>query len=194
MIAAEIAILAAGAGRRFGGCKPLAELAGKPLLQHAIDHCRALDGIVGISVILGSDAAAITAGVACNGIAVRINADWREGMASSIRTAVSGVAESCTHLLLLAADQPRVTPRDLRALLDAAAAAPDAAIAAAYADTLGIPAVFPRQWFARLDALRGDRGAGSLLRAPGAGVVTVALPGAAFDIDTPAALRALQGS
>ena len=55
-------ILAAGAGTRFGAqTKQLADLRGKPLLQHAVDAMNAaLDRVV---VVLGHDAEAIRARV-----------------------------------------------------------------------------------------------------------------------------------
>jgi CTP:molybdopterin cytidylyltransferase MocA len=40
-------VLAAGAGRRFGGTKQLADLDGRPLLQHAIDAANAETGSIG---------------------------------------------------------------------------------------------------------------------------------------------------
>jgi CTP:molybdopterin cytidylyltransferase MocA len=48
-----------------------------------------------------------------------------------------------------------------------------------------VPAIFPRPWWPRLEALRGDTGARALLR--GAAAVTeVPMPNAAVDVDTPA--------
>lgn len=190
MTATRVAILAAGAGRRFGGGKQLALFNGKPLLQHTIDHCRGLGNGVSVTLILGCDAARIADGVDHTGVNLSHNPGWEEGIASSIRTAVDGVPADCHHLLLIAADQPLVTTTALAGLLALAAAQPDTVVAAAYAGTLGIPAVFPQPWFAQLAALRGDTGAGALLRASKA-VVEFELPEAGIDIDTPAALRAL---
>src|SRR5918997_1615678 len=52
-------VLAAGAARRFGGPKQLAELDGRPLLEHALAALSGLDRIV---VVLGARADEIRAG------------------------------------------------------------------------------------------------------------------------------------
>ena len=46
-------VLAAGGSRRFGSPKQLAELRGRPLLDHAVDAVRAVPAIDPIVVVLG---------------------------------------------------------------------------------------------------------------------------------------------
>ena len=46
-------ILAAGEGRRFGGTKQLAELRGRPLLEHALDAMLAVPALEPVVVVLG---------------------------------------------------------------------------------------------------------------------------------------------
>jgi CTP:molybdopterin cytidylyltransferase MocA len=88
-------------------------------------------------------------------------------------------------LLLAAADQPLLPAAHVRALSALARdALDDAPVASAYAGVAGIPALFPRSWFARLAALQGDRGAGALLRS--CNVRTVAWEDGAYDVDTEA--------
>lgn len=54
-----------------------------------------------------------------------------------------------------------------------------------------MPAIFPRSQFPALMALRGDRGAQTLLRSPKSHVSAVPMPSAAMDIDTPEDLAAV---
>ena len=63
--------------------------------------------------------------------------------------------------------------------------------ASAYADTLGVPAIFPRQYFPQILQLGGDRGAKAVIEANAANVTAVAIPEAAMDIDTQADYAAM---
>jgi CTP:molybdopterin cytidylyltransferase MocA len=56
-------------------------------------------------------------------------------------------------------------------------------LAAAYSDTIGVPAIISIELFPQLMALEGDRGAGPLLRSI-SGIATFSLPEAGFDIDS----------
>src|SRR3989442_3261575 len=77
-------VLAAGAGRRFGGPKQLAPLAGRPLLQHVVDA--APDPL---TVVLGAHADAVRAGVDLDSADVVVCEDWEEGQAASLRPGVA---------------------------------------------------------------------------------------------------------
>ena len=90
------------------------------------------------------------------------------------------------------ADQPAVTADDLRRLVNTWLRQPNCIVAAQYAGTAGVPAIFPREDFAALSTLRGDAGARALLQRAGDRLVRVPLPSAAIDIDTPEDLAKLQ--
>ena len=80
---------------------------------------------------------------------------------------------------MMTCDQPTVTATHLRLLME------DGELKASrYAGRNGIPAFFPRRYFADLMALRGDVGARGLL----ARAEVVALEGGELDVDTPADL------
>jgi CTP:molybdopterin cytidylyltransferase MocA len=89
-------------------------------------------------------------------------------------------------VLVLGCDQPRLSVNHLRELIRAFEAQNDQVIAAsAFADTLGAPAIFPRIAFPRLLALRGDKGARSLIANAPCAVVAVPFEGGEIDIDSP---------
>ena len=189
----EIVILAAGASRRFGGIKALAEFRGRPLLQRAVDEYRRVPGC-SLTVVLGANQREIQSRCELDGVKILANPVWREGMASSIRTAVAAAEPESGALLFVAVDQPLLAGNQLITLKLAAGRHPGKMIAARYAVAAdapgsskvwrtGIPALFPRLWWPQLSALEGDRGARSLLRR-GADVVTIAIPEAAWDVDT----------
>ena len=55
-------VLAAGAGSRFGGGKLLAEVAGRPVLQHVLDMLAQAE-LSDVIVVLGDDAPAIESAI-----------------------------------------------------------------------------------------------------------------------------------
>ena len=85
--------------------------------------------------------------------------------------------------LLMLADQPLVDTAALRRLLEAFDG-PSSIVAAAYAGTIGTPAIFGRDHFSFLLGLQGDEGAGRWLRANAERVRAVPLPEAELDVDT----------
>ncbi|PYQ27658.1 MAG: hypothetical protein DMF56_18785 [Acidobacteria bacterium] len=154
-------VLAAGASRRLGRPKQDVLYEGETLLARAtrIAHEVADEVIV-------VDRAA------------NPNAD--EGMASSIRAGVERAGND-VRILFLLCDQPRITADHLRALI-----AIDAPIAATgYAGIAGVPAIFAPRFIPELLALRGDRGARSIMERHRGEVRVVMFEDAAFDIDEP---------
>ena len=113
---------------------------------------------------------------------------WRTGQAGSLRAGLAHAPRAAAAVLVLAVDQWRLTAADLERVLRAARRGRP--VAASYDGVAGVPVLWPRAFWPRLSALEGDRGARALLR--GADAVTVALPRAAADLDTPAALAQLQ--
>jgi molybdenum cofactor cytidylyltransferase len=177
-------ILAAGASTRFGSPKQLVRVAGRPLLHSAIAHAADVAGSA-VTVVLGAHAAELTPLLTHSQALIVINRDWREGIASSIRTGVSKLPPSCNAVLLMLADQAAVSAEDLKRLVSAWRRQPDYVVAARYGMTTGVPAVFPRSVFSDLAALRGDVGARALLQRNPDRVVRVPMASAAIDIDTP---------
>lgn len=189
MAATGIAILAAGGSRRLGQPKQLIELRAEPLVRRVAALAAAVSGKE-VAVVLGCEAERVRAaldGIACTCLD---NGAWQAGMASSIHAAVRWAeARELSALMLLVCDQTRLTQAVLQQLWAAWAARPQLPAAAAYADTLGIPAIFPRDYYPALLSLQGDRGAAKLLR--GTDVSTLAWPEGVYDVDTPSDLEHL---
>lgn len=176
-----IAILAAGAGARFGGGKLDAEVAGKLLGSYAVEAARPL-GVPKIVVGRPTPGFANEA-MALGDAQLLRNKRADEGLGTSVAlAALQAMAAGTDALLLLAADMPLVTTTTLRKLTEACAPRRPAAVA--YPDrTPGIPACFPADWLPALARLEGDQGAGALLR--GADVALVKAPAAELaDVDT----------
>lgn len=186
-----VIVLAAGASSRFGSPKQLVRLAGRPLLHTVVTRASEVAGNA-VLVVLGCGADRLAPLLKHSPGSVIINHEWREGLASSIRAGVARLPAACTGALLMLADQAAVTTHDLRRLVGAWRRQPQFAAAALYAGTTGAPAIFPRSAFGELSALRGDSGAQSLLRRGADRVVRVPIPSAAYDLNTPEDLLALE--
>jgi molybdenum cofactor cytidylyltransferase len=191
-------LLAAGASRRLGQPKQLLLLGGETMIKRAIRLANE-SGATPVIVVLGAHYEQIRAAIPLNLLPHTIpilNSAWEQGIASSIHAALGALdarAPQASGALILTCDQPRLSAAHLRALLQAFASQPAPAIvASAYAGVLGIPAVFPRQVYADLLALRGDKGARALLMQPPCPLVSLPFPGGEIDIDELADLAQLE--
>jgi len=184
-------VLAAGPSSRFGSPKQLVRVAGRPLLHTAVTRASEVTGNA-LIVVLGAGAAELAPLLKHSPGSVAVNQDWREGLGSSIRAGVARLPATCTGVLLLLADQAAVSADDLKRLAGAWRKQPQYIVAALYAGTSGVPAIFPRSSFRELSELRGDVGARALLRRNSDRVVRVPMPSAAIDVDTPEDLLALE--
>jgi CTP:molybdopterin cytidylyltransferase MocA len=149
-------ILAAGAGRRFGGPKQLAVLHGRPLLAHVAELAAPWDPVV----VLGAHADEVRAAVP-EGTRVVVCEEWSEGQAASLRAGVAAVGGAHWALVLLA-DQPLLTRAAIEGVLAARDCGSDA-VRATYGGTPGHPVVLGRRVLDAVPSLRGDTGARELL-------------------------------
>lgn len=184
-------VLAAGPSTRFGSPKQLVRIEGRPLLHAVVGRAVEVAGHA-VTVVLGAHAEQLAPLLKHSPGSVIVNREWSEGIASSIRAGVARLPGSADGVLIVLADQPAVTAEDLRRLVGAWRRQPDYIVAAQYATTAGVPAIFPRTSFPDLGALRGDRGAQLLLHKNPDRVVRVPMPSAAVDVDTPEDLLTLR--
>jgi CTP:molybdopterin cytidylyltransferase MocA len=152
-------VLAAGAGTRFGAqTKQLADLRGKPLLQHAVDAMNAaLERAV---VVLGHDAEAIRATVDFGPAEVVVCEDWARGQGFSLRAGAAALAGADVVAITLG-DQPLITPAVITAAI--AELGDFDAVRAVYDGRPGHPVVLGRAVLAAVGELEGDAGARELL-------------------------------
>ena len=148
-------LLAAGASRRFGAeDKLLADYAGRPLVAHAAEAMRMADLDDRVAVVTSDAVAAHLQGFRV----IRIE----QGQQSDSLRAGLAAAGVPDRLLIALADMPRVTAAHLDAVMNHAG---DDAIAASHDGVSPLPpACFPRAMLPALAALKGDQGAGRLLR------------------------------
>ncbi len=114
----SVLILAAGEGRRMRSRAPkvLADLAGRPLIDHVIERARSLEP-ERIRVIVGHGASQVRAALASDVEAV-VQPEQR-GTGDAVACGLEGLSASSV-VVVLYGDVPLVEPATLRALADAA--------------------------------------------------------------------------
>jgi molybdenum cofactor cytidylyltransferase len=184
------AVLAAGSSSRFGSTKQAVLLAGIPLVRRTINTAvRVCDNRV--LAVIGHDADTVLAAIDSEPCFIAVNEEHGKGLGSSIATAAQTCRGHADALLLLLADQPLITPRHLRTLIETWSGAANEIVASSYSGTEGPPVLFPSGTFEALESLAGDRGARALFDDRRFTVRSVPFEPAATDIDTPADLAAL---
>ena len=157
------------------------------MVEHAIYQAQAA-GFHPVVVALGAHAETVGEAVAKTTALSVVNENWASGMGSSITCGAAKILElspDVDSMAVLLADQPLVTSEHLRNMGRVFMTNNAPIVAAAYAGTLGVPALFRRSVFDQLKTLKPEAGARALLRGGAAEVHGYDLPEAAIDIDTP---------
>jgi molybdenum cofactor cytidylyltransferase len=180
----RILLLAAGAATRFGSAKQMAVIDGIAMVRHCAQN--AVDSGARVLVVSGAYRDEVERHLRDVDLTSVHNADWSSGLGSSIACGIGVAArsEDVRAAIVLLADQPMVSADNLRELIAQHRQKPDRIIAASANDAITPPCLFPRAYFAELQALRAQTGARELIRRHSDRVVAVAMPNAAVDIDT----------
>ena len=153
-------ILAAGAGRRFGGPKQIAQWRGAPLLEWALDAALGVPALDPVIVVLGAHRDEVLAAVDLSPVIVVDAPNWEEGQAASLRAGVAALGSVQAAVVLLA-DMPSVTAQVVAALLDQHGPRHDV-VRAVYGGRPGHPVLLGRRALDGVASLRGDTGARAL--------------------------------
>ena len=161
-------LLAAGAGRRFGGPKALAHDAdGTSWLLRSL---RALEPCDAVTVVIGA-AADQVAELVPPSVRVVVAQDWADGLGRSLRRGLVSLEDDpATAVLISLVDLPDVDARVVRRVLESDTDA-SSLVRATYAGVPGHPVLIGRQhWPGVLERIDGDGGARAYLAAAGAAV------------------------
>lgn len=172
-------ILAAGGGSRFAGAehKLRSELAGRPLVTHAVDA--AIEAAIGDVVVVTG--AVDLVDVLPAGVTIVHHDRWAEGIATSLRVGVDVAAHRGAGAVVVGlGDQPFLGPESWSAV----AAATARPIAVAVHDGVRTPPVRLAAEVWPLLPASGDEGARALMRWRPELVGEVPCQGRATDIDT----------
>jgi molybdenum cofactor cytidylyltransferase len=183
-------ILAAGAGRRFGGDKMLAHIDGVPMIRVVAMAYAELCGEV--SVVIPADPRLRDA---LDGVAAEIivNEGASEGIASSIRLAIDHSMRYPAVMIALG-DEPRVDRALVTRVMQLWHETRAPVVVPRYNGDPGHPVLFDKAVYPELLKLQGDRGAKGLIEQYGSRVLAVDQIGdRPVDVDTVDDLKRLTG-
>lgn len=179
-------LLAAGAGRRYGGPKALVRNDdGTSWVRHRAQAL--LDGGCShVVVVTGARNDEVSAELLGMDVVSLYAAEWQEGMGASLRTGLAAAASDARMEAVLVAlvDTPGLTPQVVARLV--ARGADDALAQASYDGTPGHPVLVGRRRVsAVMQVAVGDRGARDYLRERSVELVECADVGSGEDVDEP---------
>ncbi len=188
------AVLAAGAGSRFGGPKLAMPLAGRPLIHWPLRAALAA-GPGPVLLVLGFHGPRLRQSLLSHPrLELIFNPAPQEGMAGSLvlatrRAQVLGAGV----LVVLLGDMPLVDADLIARVAGAARTSPAGVAAARGRGRPGHPVAFTSRYFSQLLELQGDRGARGILAGLGDELALVdASPASQWDVDTPQDLERIR--
>jgi molybdenum cofactor cytidylyltransferase len=198
-------ILASGESSRLGQPKQLIQFHGKTLVRRMVDaaseaDCRPVLVVLGDSkrIAHGSPSGeareheidlveAISSELIKSGATIVANPNWKCGIGTSIRAGVQRLIEIAPGVeatVLLTCDQPFVDRAVIDGLITLHHETRKPIVAASYAGTLGVPALFDRSRLAELLGLDDSAGAKSIILSNRDQVAEFPFPEGEIDIDT----------
>jgi molybdenum cofactor cytidylyltransferase len=181
-------VLAAGGSTRFGKPKQFALFEGETFIRRVVAAAMEA-GCAPVVVVTGDDSAQITSELTRFTVTIAMNPHWQSGLGSSIAVGIRhamNLAPDVDAVALLTCDQPFVTAAVLTRLIQLRLTSGKPIIASAYAETIGIPALFDRSCFRDLLRLKGDSGAKGIILTRPHDVASFDFPAGHIDIDTAA--------
>jgi molybdenum cofactor cytidylyltransferase len=180
----------------MGSNKLMAEVAGKPLIRHAVEAALA-SGAASVVVVIGNAGADVRLAVAPLTVSFVDNPDFSKGLSSSLKHGLKALPGDCDGAVILLGDMPGVTSTLIDRLIAAFDPAEGRAICVATrGGKRGNPVLWARRFFAEMLAIEGDVGARQLIGQNAELVCEVEAgdDGPLIDIDTPEALAAYRAS
>jgi molybdenum cofactor cytidylyltransferase len=178
-------ILGAGESSRFGQPKQLLQFQGKPLIRRVVDAASEANCSLVIVVTGNAHDEVKDAIRECDAIVIE-NKEWKAGIGISIHKGIQYLTDNALNIdaaLLLVCDQPFVDANVLRRLIALHSDTAKPIVASAYADTVGVPALFHQSIFPELLRLSGDAGAKPIILFNRERVAELPFPLGRIDID-----------
>ncbi len=185
-------VLAAGRSTRAGLTNKLTALVGgKPMVARVVDAALA-SAARPVIVVTGHEAEKVRAALAGRAAAFVHNADFAQGISTSIRAGVGALPADAAGVLVCLGDMPATSPEDLGRLIGAFEAGGADICVPVAGGRRGNPALFARELFDALGRLSGDEGARRLIATHAGPIREVALAGTGTltDLDTEADIDA----
>ncbi|MCZ6874942.1 MAG: nucleotidyltransferase family protein [bacterium] len=150
-------VLAAGLSRRMGHLKALLPFAGHTVIEQVLHPLLEAD-LAEVAVVLGHRAEEISLVIESLPVQRLYNPDYRQGMTTSVQTALRMIDPVPDAYLLALVDQPQISLRPIQQLLTAFDQARKGIIIPTYADKRGHPIILASRYRQDVLALGPDQG------------------------------------
>ncbi|NAS32056.1 NTP transferase domain-containing protein [Flavobacteriaceae bacterium R38] len=184
-------ILAAGASKRMKAVKQLLPWKNTTLLGNAIEKGIASD-VDQVFVVLGANYENIKESITHFPVEIIRNDDWKSGMSTSIVNGITHIMnqpDDYDAIMVGLADTPLLDVDHFNALIETSANSLKNIIATKCDDVIGVPAIFPDNYFKVLKELKGDQGARKIIKLNKEQVTSINAGEKCKDIDTPEAYK-----
>ncbi len=181
-----IIVLAAGNSSRLGQSKQLVRVGGISLLRRSTEI--AIQTTHPVVVVLGANAKAHQQEIAGLNIDTVVNHAWQTGMGSSLKAGLTHllkVQPQSDAAMILVCDQPYLSLAHLQKLTGAIQQQLKPIVASAYANVIGVPAIFRKEFFPHLLQSDNDSGARKIIHQFVHQVYSIPFEKGEIDIDTP---------
>lgn len=160
-------LLAAGCSSRFGtGNKLLAEIGGKPMVRVVADTLVGSACFDEMIVVTGHEAEAVAHALKDLPVRCVFNANWRDGMGTSIAVGIARLSPSTKGAVIALGDMPFLDRALIERLVSTFFEHDGTSIVIPTTPFGGQrnPVMWPRRFFVRLENLRGQEGGKILLK------------------------------
>lgn len=188
MIAAVL--LAAGESVRMGQSKPLLPFGNTTLVEHLVEELLVSE-VDRVYVVLGHEAERVQAVLNAHPVHAVVNADYRQGMLSSVRCGLRALPRETGAVLVAPVDQPGLTRALINALLNAYRVSHKDIAVPIHQGRRGHPLIFSAGYIPEILTDYGDTGLRGLLSRHANALLEFPLddPAVLDDTDTPEAYR-----
>jgi len=177
-------ILAAGASSRMTKYKQLLKFKGESLLNAIVGKCQQLE-LEEIVCITGYLDKELRDEVMEDDITFIHNAKHKEGMVGSLKLGIDHISDSKVDaVLVVLTDQPLIPLSHYQAMISKVESEFAMLIATSYNGTIGVPALYSRQYFQEIMSLDNNSSAKSILKRHNKELVTIDCAMAGLDVDT----------
>jgi|TARA_B110000971_G_scaffold221981_1_gene272184 molybdenum cofactor cytidylyltransferase len=190
-----VLVLAAGKSSRMKTPKQLVKIGTNFLLEHVLSKSKCIN-TNHVYCVLGANEALIRREISATNVHFIYNPNFNEGLSSSI---VSGISEiemkpqNYDAVFILLGDQPAIEKIYLKAMIALFSENESKIIASNYRGKLGVPAIFPKNYFSELKKMSGDFGARDILN-KNSDVLSLKKQTNFIDIDTEEDLQTFKNS
>lgn len=184
-------VLAAGASDRFGSPKQLARFRDQCLVRRATIAAQELAGSK-VTVVLGAHSRLVEGELLDFGVRMVLNANWRDGLASSVRQGMITVPPATVAVLLMGIDMPLLDAQFLGEIVEEWSRDRSKILFCQSDRGAGLPAIVPRRYFKSLMSIKGDPGISSFFARHQQMSIIIERKLVQCDIDTPEDLEKIE--